>query len=685
MSASEGETSVFNPLICEKCGQELESDDAISIIEGRCAACRQTTEALCQPFRADQMIARAAAKEGRIVGGDPAPYQASPIRPKPQEASPRVAEPIIAADDPADGSDDPSYWPSRPQPGTRAEPRLIPPILPRPSSPSIPSSRSVKCVRAGEGLHPPIPPFDARPTVTFRRRRRDLGAGIAVGLILTIAISGYLIRGQSEVEQFAVTQNPTGIRLALRVSPSFATVKLDGTDCGPADRHGRLIVSVDAGALTDRWLEVSAPGHQSIRQPLAMYRGAPEAFIELMREPYDLILATNPPEAEVWVNGERKGTSPANLRVASSGEANLEIRHEGYVTLSKVIRPPANGNSLELRLDLVRQGPVLCVETDPEQTAVTIDGKPVGTTPLKLQLDAAYLGKTVDIVAAAKGFDEAGLTMTLPTNGEADPVPARLILVLSRPRVEVRTDPPGGRIIVAGQDYGRAPAMVAFDASQTGRTVAMEGSLQDSYFGRRVLTVPPPGRPVSFTIPLIAGAQRTVFLMGWPAVDGVDEGSAALRSKWAERRDLADRLTSLIHQLTPSHRFCILAATEGGMAAWPDDRKMEAGSNEQKVRAYDVVRAVRPAGPIDLDDMLQASLAYKPTTIWVVMAGELDLVALERFGNRPESGDISLNAVRSSADEDAAWLETWTARHNGILTTLDREVPAALAMDEHTD
>lgn len=664
---------MFNPLICEKCGQDLESDDAISIIEGRCARCRNTAESLCQPFRADQMMARAAAKEGRIPGGDPAPYQESPIRPESQIADPPAAEPVVEVRPLRE-----VLQPRRPQPKVRADAPLIPPIL-------SPLPSSVRPVRAGHDLHPPALPFDPRPTVTFRRRRRDLVAGIAVGLVFTVAISGYLIRRQSESEEFAATQNPIGVRLALRVSPSSATVKLDGTEIGPADAQGHLTVSAGAGALTDRWLDISAPGYQSIRQPLAMYRGAPEVFIELVREPYELILATNPPEAEVWINGQRRGTTPANLTVATSGEVKLEIRHPGYMALSKVIQPPASGNSLELRFDLVRKGPVLSVETEPRHAAVQLDGKAVGRAPLNLQLDATYLGKTVEIVSRVKGYEEARLTFTLPTDGDAHPVSARLILARSRPRIEVRTDPPGGQVIVAGQGYGRAPAMVEFDASQTGRTVAMEASLQGTYFGRRVLTVPPPGRPALFTIPLLSGARRVVFIMGWPTTHNEGDGAATRRSSLAERRDLVDRLTSLIHQLTPSHRFSILAATESGVEVWPGGREMEAGSNEQKVRAYDMVRAVRPTGPINLDDMLTESLAYKPTTIWVVTTGELDLVALERFGNRSESGDISVNVVRSSADADAAWLETWTAQHNGILTTLDREMPAALAMEEQSD
>ncbi len=506
-----------------------------------------------------------------------------------------------------------------------------------------------------------------------------------MGLLLTVAIAGYLIRSQSEADQFVATQDPTGVRLALRVSPRSAIVRLDGTEIGPADAQGHITVSAGAGTLTDRWLEISAPGYQPIRQPLAMYRGAPEAFIELLREPYELILATNPPEAEIWINGQRRGTSPANLRLAASGAARLEIRHPGYEALSKVLQPPTRGNSLELRLDLVRKGPVLSVETEPRHACVSIDGKVIGTTPLNIQLDAAYLGKTVEIVTTAKGYDEAGLTFTLPTDGDAHPVATHLILARSKPRIEVRTDPPGARVIIDGRDYGSAPAMVEFDASQTGRTVVVEASLQDTHFGHRVLTVPPSGRPASFTIPLLSGTRRVVFILGWPTTHNEGGEADPRRSDWAERRALLDRLTSLIHQLTPSHRFSILAASDDGMEAWPGGREMEAGSNEQKVRAYDMVRAVRPTGPINLDDMLTESLSYKPTTIWVVTAGELDLVALERFGNRPEIGDISLNVVRSSVDADAVWLETWTAQHNGILTNLDQEMPAALAMDEQSD
>ena len=696
--------SVFNPLICEKCGGELESDDAISIIEGRCARCRQAGESLSQPLRADQMMSESAEREGRVSLREPTPYQASPLQadlPAPDapvsERSPLPDHPpSIPADGdipataqgPASGPViEPNVWPNEPPPSQSLRPQAAGHVAAEhetpPTSVSMPARTLRPQPRPGE-LHPPIPPFASEPRSTpkFRRRRRDLSVGIVFGLILTVVMAGYLISGRSQRDRLAVTQDARKVQLALRLSPVSAVVKLDGKEIGTPAADGRLKVSVPASDPSDHWLEVSAEGYSPIRQPLSMYQGAPEAFIELVPKPYELVVTTDPPQAEVLLNGRRKGTSPLTLKVDPSREATLEVRRPGFLTMTKTLKPPAQGNRVALDLEMVEAGPVLSVVSEPAGAAVSVDGKTLGTTPLKFQLSRAYLGKTVKIVASARGYEDASLKMEMPAKSGGDPVDARLILARPKARLMVQTDPPGGRVVVAGRDYGNAPVAVEFDRSQTGKRVTMEASRDGSLFGREVVTVPPPGRPVPFTLPLTFSAQRVVFILGWPMPPSDGGDPLARQAAQAERFAWADRITSQIHGLRNTQRFAIVAATDNGVASWPGPEEMETGSTEQKVRAYDIVRMVRPTGKLDLDELLQASLAYRPTTIWLFVPGELDLVALEQFGNRPESQHIGLNVVRPRDDADAAWLQTWTAQHHGMVTFLNLRTPAAVAMDK---
>jgi hypothetical protein len=79
-------------------------------------------------------------------------------------------------------------------------------------------------------------------------------------------------------------------------------------------------------------------------------------------------------------------------------------------------------------------------------------------------------------------------------------------------RLELRTDPPGGRISIAGADCGATPAIVEFDPSQSGQHIVVEAALADAYFGRQFVSIPPPGRPVHCTIPLTSNDDRVVFV-----------------------------------------------------------------------------------------------------------------------------------------------------------------------------
>jgi len=144
-------------------------------------------------------------------------------------------------------------------------------------------------------------------------------------------------------------------------------------------------------------------------------------------------------------------------------------------------------------------------------------------------------------------------------------------------RVNVRTEPPGGRVVVAGRDYGFAPTMIEFEPSQTGRSVVLDASSRGEYFGRRNIVVPPPGAPREFVVDMQRSAQRVVFVV------------AADRAAGAEQFVLIDELSRLIEDLDASHRFAVVAATDEGVETWPYEVAFENASDEQKIRAFDMI------------------------------------------------------------------------------------------------
>ncbi|MCG8405144.1 MAG: PEGA domain-containing protein [Phycisphaerales bacterium] len=646
---TEGLVKVLNPLFCEKCGQELPSDDAIAVIEGVCTECRQITTPMAESFHADEIIPSHEALE-------PSPPLRETVAPAPPRSSTAIPAPADALSDLVElhRMADREVMEAAPPP-KREEPRLYPPQFPSPSEQAVVAPN--------------------RSQMRKRRWRRGVAGGISVGLLLSVAFSGYYLVEEKGRQTGSVRKTLDSASFILTVSPSSAIVKLDGIPVEPPDVWGKVNLPLSSGGLDDRILEISAEGYRVVRQPLSTYKGAPEAFIELLRKPYQLDIATVPLGAEIFINDELKGRSPLKLVVGDTDGARLKVCRKGFHTLSQNLQPPESGDQLRLNLELAPVGPMVAVETDPSRALISINGETKGSSPLEVELDGADLGREAEIVASAPGYDNAVLRVSLPEIGGGEPVCARIVLAPQMARIEVDTEPAGGRVIIAGEDYGEAPTVVAFEGAETGKTVVVEAVRSDSYTGRQVQIIPPVGETVQLTVPMAFGAQRVVFLLAIPP----DVGAAHFA--------LAEHLASRIHQLKTSQRFAILTATNGGIETWPSGRKMETGSIEQKIRAYDVVRAVRPTERIDLDQLLQASLAYDPTTIWMFVEGESDWAALEQFERLKEDQTVSVHIVRATVEpQEETQLQQWAARYHGTFTLLGHQPPrSTVALDSDAD
>jgi len=757
---------VLDTLLCDRCNAPIETDDAVSVIEGRCAGCRQSLKGLVQPLRADQLIAgktlleeaddfldlpaprfrmpepaaitpvfadevpvqtssplpkhpveiaaktpsRISAEFSETQIGQPLPSSGlrglqpraeQPVQPLKSllyDASEEIARPIEAppsppreyslnvltnfparpelAASPFQQSDDdretaqalakmaasPAAPPRKPKPVPRRDPDLIRAL--DATSPRIDHHR----------FQPPTPPFGTQPAPRHRRRRRDLLAGVSAGLVMTFAVVYYAMTVEApENGRMTISAVTAPTNLSLRISPVNATVKLDGNKIGPTDSFGAIAFSLPPGDTAAHELEIAAPGYHTLKQAVSAYMGAPQALISLMRVPYELAVATTPPDAEIWIGGELRGKSPLTLMMDPSTDSELTIRRKGYAEKTAKITPPDSEAALALSYELARAGQLIAIATEPANATVRIDGQLKGQTPLRLELDSTYLGRNVEIAVVMDGFDNATTRLQIPEEGGGDALSASLALRRTLSRINAYTDPPGGRVVVAGRDFGIAPVEIEFDPQQTGKSVLVEASMSGTHFGRQEVTVPPPGEPTLLLIPLSFGAQRVVFALSIP------------RGLGAERFTLTDEITSQIQSLGPAQRFAVVAATDGAVETWPGGLSMESATSEQKVRAYDFIRAVRPASGASTDAILKATTAFQPTSVWLALEGDVEHKSLKEYGESLGSQQVSVNMLRATPlDDESAFVE-WTTAHRGTFTLIGRDPTPILAADSNTE
>lgn len=119
---------------------------------------------------------------------------------------------------------------------------------------------------------------------------------------------------------------------------------------------------------------------------LAVYLGrAPEpaaTFPPLSSRPGGLRIETDPPGAQVSIDGQDAGHSPVALSRVRPGVHMVRVSREGYAPAGLTLEVRLGEPLLPLRFVMEPLAAKLRVRSDPADALVHVDGKPVGTTPL---------------------------------------------------------------------------------------------------------------------------------------------------------------------------------------------------------------------------------------------------------------------------------------------------------------
>lgn len=257
--------------------------------------------------------------------------------------------------------------------------------------------------------------------------------------------------GKELIERHTLVPSPTTLRLLSE--PPGARITLDGKSIGRTPWEGEL-------AAGTHELQLAAEHHapwsgQLVLEPAKKV----ERRIELEPQPVSLMVEAQPLRAEVYVDGERRGTTPLRLSVRP-GKREVEVRAQGHSPKGEVINLAPGAPETRRSFTLEPAEIPLSVTTAPVRASVWVDGARVGTAPWTGSVSAG----SHEVRATAPGYQDA-VTRVEKAEGKED-LSASLTLLPAPVPVEIRTDPSGAQVTIDGTARGTSPLTVELSTGE---------------------------------------------------------------------------------------------------------------------------------------------------------------------------------------------------------------------------
>jgi formylglycine-generating enzyme required for sulfatase activity len=158
---------------------------------------------------------------------------------------------------------------------------------------------------------------------------------------------------------------------------------------------------------------------------------------------------------EVLIDGEAAGTAPGLIEDIPRGPHLVEFRKHRYFPLLRELEIEGLGRTQSVDVELAPAWGSLQVSSVPEHAEVSVDGQPVGTTPLTTEV----LETGTRLTVAKRGYKtwerevsvKAGSTETYPS----------IEMEVADGIVDVSTSPAGAHVSVDGEFRGTTPVSVA--------------------------------------------------------------------------------------------------------------------------------------------------------------------------------------------------------------------------------
>ncbi len=237
--------------------------------------------------------------------------------------------------------------------------------------------------------------------------------------------------------------------LVINVEPVEAEIYLDN------QLRGTGQISVLFPLKTDLELLIKAPGYENIEDQLTISKETPTTYsYTLDKEKREILLKVDPPDATIFLNDIELGKGSHTGLYPLGSSHIFTARRNGYNPAS--IEVIVNDNTNDYSLTLSRGPRPFIIKTFPDDSEITIDGKPAG---LGYFSGEYTFGTEVDVEVRKKGYKPLIQTFKLDES-----VPNELILDLELLDISLTVSayPSDAVISINGRIEGKGKTTVSY-------------------------------------------------------------------------------------------------------------------------------------------------------------------------------------------------------------------------------
>lgn len=166
--------------------------------------------------------------------------------------------------------------------------------------------------------------------------------------------------------------------------------------------------------------------------------------------PGSILISSEPPQADVYIDGVAVGITPIELKNVTPGERVVRVSIPNFDSSSRIVQVKSN-ERIELNVLL---GGQLKILTFPENVEVFIDGKLAGATPLTTT--RLSVGDH-QVKLSRTGYSDKAINITL-NSGDLKEINTRLIAL--KGSLYISSEPQGAQIYLNGELKGSTPKLI---------------------------------------------------------------------------------------------------------------------------------------------------------------------------------------------------------------------------------
>jgi formylglycine-generating enzyme required for sulfatase activity/TolB-like protein len=265
--------------------------------------------------------------------------------------------------------------------------------------------------------------------------------------------------GAAEVRALAPTEQPPATAtgpagLYITSDPPGADVYLGQTKAGTTNPAFQKI-NLQAGSNVRVTLKMDL--YHDVAFDVQLKPGVMKFDkVELKPAFGSLKIESEPSGAEVYIGGEKVGTTPFTEQRYPSGQYLVTVKKEWYLPQEDQQITVSDGQATTKMATLSQDFGTLEVASDPSGAEVTLDGKKLGTTPGSWRVPPVQNGKVRVFLAKHR---DSSFEITIDRDQTVKITAEQATLQAKLGSLQVYADPPlpGAKVFVDGKEVGTAP------------------------------------------------------------------------------------------------------------------------------------------------------------------------------------------------------------------------------------